>query len=116
MIERDICVSAALMALLRREETVRGIAARFGVTEAQVLEWQDVFVSAGILAVTNYRNGRRFGSTSAMSADEPGATRSGGPLFASYLTTTPLTPTPSTTPMSDSVLPGVLPGDSENRI
>ncbi|QDU49572.1 hypothetical protein Pan110_19100 [Gimesia panareensis] len=100
MIERDICVSAALMALLRREETVRGIAARFGVTEAQVLEWQDIFVAAGILAVTNYRNGRRFGPASSVSAEQPGEVRAGGCFNDAFLTTTPMTPTPSTTPMS----------------
>ncbi|QDT91634.1 aldo-keto reductase family protein [Gimesia algae] len=96
MIERDICVSAALMALLRREETVRGIAARFGVTEAQVLEWQDVFIAAGVLAVTNYRNGRRFGASSSASAEELGESLAGASFFEPFLTTTPITPT---TPM-----------------
>uniref|UniRef100_UPI0026368191 hypothetical protein n=1 Tax=uncultured Gimesia sp. TaxID=1678688 RepID=UPI0026368191 len=77
-------------------ETVRGIAARFGVTEAQVLEWQDVFVAAGVLAVTNYRNGRRFSASSSMSAEELGESRKGSSYLDPFLTTTPMTPTPTT--------------------
>lgn len=96
MIERDICVSAALMALLRREETVRGIAARFGVSEAQVLEWQDIFVAAGVLAVTNYRNARRFGASPSTTSEEYGESRAGCYHFHPELTTTPMNPTPTT--------------------
>jgi hypothetical protein len=58
MTGRDILVPAAVMALLRREETVRGVAERLGVTEAQVLEWTDIFVIGGVLALTEFRSGR----------------------------------------------------------
>lgn len=76
MTGRDILTPAAMLAILRREETVRGVAERFGVTEAQVLEWTDVFVVGGVLALTDYRNGRlhiggsprQYGSTKDLGA------------------------------------------------
>lgn len=58
MTEREILVPTAVMSLLRREDSVRGVAARFGVTEAEVLEWLDVFVVAGVLALTELRTSR----------------------------------------------------------
>jgi len=57
MTERDILVPSAVMSLLRREDSVRGVADRFGVTESQVHEWLDMFVIAGVLALTEHRTG-----------------------------------------------------------
>lgn len=48
----NILISAAVMSLLRNEVTARCVADRFGVTEAQVLEWKDVFMIAGILGLS----------------------------------------------------------------
>ena len=77
MTERDIVVPAAVLSLMRREDSARGLADRFGVTEAQVIEWHDIFVAAGIVALTEFRKGRLRG----------------GPRHA--ITTTPL-PDPGT--------------------
>lgn len=57
----NVRVSAAVMALLRRDQSVSGIADQLGVTEAQVLEWQDTFVVGGISALHKLRT-RRNGS------------------------------------------------------
>jgi len=55
MTNYDILIPTAVMALLRHEESVRGIADRFGVTECEVLTWRDLFVVAGVVALTGYR-------------------------------------------------------------
>ncbi len=53
----DITVATSVLALLRRDVTASCIADRYGVTEAQVLEWQDVFVLAGSLALAEFQRG-----------------------------------------------------------
>src|SRR5262245_17377040 len=55
----DILIPTAVMALLRRDESVRGIADRFGVTECEVLAWRDLFIVAGVGALTGYRRGSK---------------------------------------------------------
>jgi len=54
----DIRITAAAMAILRREQSVLSVADRFGVTEGQVLEWQDVFVIGGTTALQEFRAAR----------------------------------------------------------
>jgi transposase-like protein len=51
MCEREIRVPTSVLALLRGDLSVRCVAERFGVTEAQVAEWRDTFVVAGALAL-----------------------------------------------------------------
>jgi hypothetical protein len=51
MISADILIPCSVMALLRGDVSAGYIADRFGVTEAQVLEWKDVFLVAGTMAV-----------------------------------------------------------------
>jgi hypothetical protein len=53
----DITVATSVLALLRRDVTASCIADRYGVTEAQVLEWHDVFVLAGSLALAEFQRG-----------------------------------------------------------
>ncbi len=48
-----VLITAAVMSMLRKELTVRCVADRFGVTEAQVLEWKDIFMIGGVLALTD---------------------------------------------------------------
>lgn len=55
MTNYDILIPTAVMALLRGDDSVRGIADRFGVTECEVLTWRDLFVVAGVVALTHYR-------------------------------------------------------------
>ena len=57
MDSRQIAVVASVMAILRGDLTASFVADRFGVTEACVNEWKDVFVSAGVLAVAETLNG-----------------------------------------------------------
>jgi hypothetical protein len=52
-----VLASAAVMSLLRKEVTTRCIADRFGVTEAQVSEWMDIFIIGGVLALSNANEG-----------------------------------------------------------
>lgn len=53
MRNRELLMMASVLALLRGEVTVRGVAERFGVTEAQVARWKDVFEIAGTLALSD---------------------------------------------------------------
>jgi hypothetical protein len=53
----DITVATSVLSLLRRDVTASCIADRYGVTEAQVLEWQDVFILAGSLALAEFQRG-----------------------------------------------------------
>jgi hypothetical protein len=53
----DMTVVTSVLALLRRDVVASCVADRFGVTEAQVLEWQDVFVIAGVLALSEFQRG-----------------------------------------------------------
>src|SRR5690348_11951878 len=57
MASLDITVASSVLALLRRDVTASCVADRFGVTEAQVLEWQDVFLAAGVLALAELQRG-----------------------------------------------------------
>lgn len=52
-----VLISAAVLSLLRKEVTPRCIADRFGVTEAQVHEWIDIFTVGGILALSEMNEG-----------------------------------------------------------
>ena len=65
-----VLISAAVMSLLRNEVTTRCIADRFGVTEAQVLEWKDVFTIGGILALSELSG---VGQAAPQSQHRPGA-------------------------------------------
>lgn len=58
MIEHEMGVPVAILAILRRDESVRGVADRLGVTEAQVEKWKDIFVVAGTLALSKTRSAR----------------------------------------------------------
>ncbi len=53
----DLTVVSSVLAMLRRDLTPRCVADRFGVTEAEVLEWQDIFLAAGVLALAEFRRG-----------------------------------------------------------
>lgn len=57
MASLDITVASSVLALLRRDVTASFLADRYGVTEAQVLEWQDVFLVAGVLALAEFQSG-----------------------------------------------------------
>jgi hypothetical protein len=57
MASLDMTVVSSVLALLRRDVVASCVADRFGVTEAQVLEWQDVFVVAGVLALSEFQRG-----------------------------------------------------------
>ncbi len=57
MDSKQIAVVASVMAILRGDLTASCVADRFGVTEACVNEWKDVFISAGVLAVAENLNG-----------------------------------------------------------
>ena len=57
MDSKQIAVVASVMATLRGDLTASCVADRFGVTEASVNEWKDVFISAGVLAVAESLNG-----------------------------------------------------------
>ena len=60
MASLDITVASSVLALLRRDVTASCIADRYGVTEAQVLlEWHDIFVDAGSLALAEFQRGGR---------------------------------------------------------
>lgn len=52
MNEHKILVPLAVLSILRKEESVRCVADRLGVTEAQVEKWKDIFVLAGSLALS----------------------------------------------------------------
>jgi hypothetical protein len=41
--------------------TVRGVAERFAVTEAQIARWRDIFEIAGMLALSNVLSGQSSG-------------------------------------------------------
>jgi hypothetical protein len=56
----DMTVASSVLALIRRDVTASYVADRFGVTEAQVLEMQDLFVIAGVLALAEFQNGGRI--------------------------------------------------------
>ncbi len=51
MSTKYISVQSSVLALIRGDLTVSCVADRFGVTEAEVREWQDTFLVAGILAL-----------------------------------------------------------------
>lgn len=53
----DLSIATSVLALLRRDVTASCVADRFGVTETRVLEWQDTFVVAGILALAELQKG-----------------------------------------------------------
>jgi len=55
MTEPDVILPVAVMAILRHDETVLGVADRLGVTEAEVERWKDIFVIAGTLALREFR-------------------------------------------------------------
>jgi hypothetical protein len=108
MSNRDLLLMASILALLRGEMTVRGVAERFGVTEAQVARWRDIFEIAGMLALSNLLSGQSGGPRAKRrKARRSGRARNdfGEPTTAplSYTTTTtpPLsyttTPQPATT-------------------
>jgi hypothetical protein len=59
MTNREILMMASVLALFRGETTVRGVAERFGVTEAQVMRWMDVFEIAGTLALAELICGKQ---------------------------------------------------------
>ena len=59
MIEQEMGVPVAILAILRHDESVRGVADRLGVTEAQVEKWKDIFVVAGTLALSKTRSARK---------------------------------------------------------
>lgn len=71
MPNRDLLLMASILALLRGEVTVRGVAERFGVTEAQVARWRDIFEIAGMLALSSFLSGKSAG---------PGAQRRPGEM------------------------------------
>jgi hypothetical protein len=54
-------IPVVVLSVLRRGNSVRGAADRLGVTEAQIREWIDVFVVAGVLALKGYRLERTGG-------------------------------------------------------
>lgn len=54
MLNSDVTIVVAILALLRGDLSVRCIADRFGVTEALVCEWRDVFIVAGSFAVKEH--------------------------------------------------------------
>ncbi len=91
MPNREILMMASVMALIRGEVTVRGIAERFGVTEAQVLGWKDVFEIAGILALAEVICGTQ---SRAATRKRPGKSR----LGKGTEPTTPSCDEPTTTP------------------
>ena len=103
MTKRELKIMTAVKALVRGDLTVRGLAERFGVTEAQVESWKDVFEMAGTLALADnlgrgHRRGRRRRQRQAGDYSEPTTT----PLpYWSEPTTTPLPywSEPTTTPL-----------------
>ncbi len=53
----DITMASSVLAILRRDVTASCVADRYGVTEAQIHEWLDVFVIAGVLALAEIQRG-----------------------------------------------------------
>lgn len=49
----EIKIVAAILAHIRGEITASCVADSFGVTEAQVQGWKDVFLVAGVVALTS---------------------------------------------------------------
>jgi hypothetical protein len=49
----EIKIVAAVLAHVRGETTASCVADSFGVTEAQVQGWKDIFQVAGVVALTN---------------------------------------------------------------
>ena len=56
MTDRDLLIPVVVLSVLRCDMTVRGAADRLGATEAQIREWVDVFVVAGVLSLNEYRH------------------------------------------------------------
>jgi transposase-like protein len=52
MIDPNVRLAAAVMSVIRRDDSVRGVADRFGVAESVVREWIDVFVVGGAMALS----------------------------------------------------------------
>ena len=52
MIDPNVRLAAAVMSVIRRDDSPRGVADRFGVAESVVREWIDVFVVGGALALS----------------------------------------------------------------
>jgi len=61
MSKRDLLLMASIRAVIRGDMAVRGVAERFGVTEAQVARWRDIFEIAGMLALSHVLFGRSGG-------------------------------------------------------
>jgi Helix-turn-helix domain len=104
MSNRDLLLMASILALLRGEMTARGVAERFGVTEAQVARWRDIFEIAGMLALSNVLSGQSRGPrtqrrpggaaqgpdpTTPCFGDPTTTPRFGDPTTRSLYTTTP---------------------------
>ena len=47
----------AVLSLLRREESAAKLARRMGVSEATLYAWRDKFITGGIAALANGKNG-----------------------------------------------------------
>src|SRR5436309_2181108 len=62
MTANRLAIQTSILALLRGDLTASYIADRFGVTEAQVLEWRDTFLVAGVLALDERLCGSRGGA------------------------------------------------------
>lgn len=89
MSNREILIVASVLALLRGEISVRGVAERFGVTEAQVRRWKDVFEIAGMLALSEVICGKRGRVTARKRRRKPRRrAREVEPTTGSYTTTT----------------------------
>jgi hypothetical protein len=82
----EIAIVSSVMALLRGDVSASYIADQFGVTEAQVNEWKDIFVVAGVLALTRSQEGHQIPQKSRHAE------------FPEFATTTPLATTPHSHP------------------
>lgn len=77
MLSFDISVSCSIMALLRGDLSPSYIADRFGVTEREVLEWRDIFLVAGTMALANIMRSAQAGGSSAQSQSKPSSQSQG---------------------------------------
>jgi hypothetical protein len=62
MFANDLSIHTSVLALLRGDLTAGFVADRFGVTDAEVLEWRDTFVAAGGRGATRREPARRRGT------------------------------------------------------
>jgi hypothetical protein len=99
----DLTVISSVLAILRRDLTPSCVADRFGVTEAEVLEWQDIFLAAGVLALAEFRCG---GKVWAHLGPGTGLGSGGGDGDPGDPTTTP-DPTTTNSPTSPEPMPAV---------